>query len=159
SPSERPNRFRLYSQFVPSSQIVSAKSELREASLARRDALPGAERARAAEAIASHEFPAAVAPGTIVSGFMPLTSEVNPLPLMRKLVDQGARLALPVVAERGQPLIMRAFAFGDPLMPGVWGTRAPRPEAPEVDPDILLVPLLAFDRSGYRLGYGAGYYD
>ena len=54
---------------------------------------------------------------------------------------------------------MRAFRFGDPLVSGVWGIREPRPEAPEVAPDILLVPLIAFDRRGHRIGYGAGYYD
>jgi 5-formyltetrahydrofolate cyclo-ligase len=54
---------------------------------------------------------------------------------------------------------MRAFTFGDVLASGVWGIREPKPEAPEVFPDILLVPLLAFDRSGHRIGYGAGYYD
>ena len=60
---------------------------------------------------------------------------------------------------RGQPLVMRSWAWGEPLASGVWGIREPRPEAPQVDPDILLVPLLAFDRAGYRLGYGGGYYD
>ena len=90
---------------------------------------------------------------------MPLKSEINPLPLMRKLADAGARLALPVVAGRGKPLVMRAWAFGEPLAPGVWGIREPRPKRREVDPDILLVPLLAFDRAGHRLGYGGGYYD
>jgi 5-formyltetrahydrofolate cyclo-ligase len=78
---------------------------------------------------------------------------------MRKLADAGAQLALPVVAGRGKPLIMRAFAFGDALVSGVWGIREPKPEAPEVFPDLLLVPLLAFDRQGNRIGYGAGYYD
>ena len=90
---------------------------------------------------------------------MPLKSEINPLPLMRKLADAGAQLALPVVAGKGQPLIMRAWTFGEPLAAGVWGIREPMPDAPEVDPDILIVPLLAFDRRGHRLGYGAGYYD
>ena len=54
---------------------------------------------------------------------------------------------------------MRAFAFGDELASGQWGIREPKPEAAEVAPDILLVPLLAFDRTGHRIGYGAGYYD
>ena len=90
---------------------------------------------------------------------MPMKSEINPLPLLRKLAEAGAALALPVVAGKGKPLAMRAWAFGAPLASGVWGIREPNPEAPEVFPDILLVPLLAFDRSGHRIGYGAGYYD
>jgi 5-formyltetrahydrofolate cyclo-ligase len=94
-----------------------------------------------------------------VSGFFPLKTEINPLPLMRKLSDAGAQLALPVVTGRGKPLIMRAWSFGAPLASGVWGIREPTPDAPEVAPDILLVPLLAFDRQGHRIGYGAGYYD
>jgi 5-formyltetrahydrofolate cyclo-ligase len=63
------------------------------------------------------------------------------------------------VAGKGKPLIMRAWSFGEPLDSGVWGIREPKPEAPEVAPDILIVPLLAFDRTGNRIGYGAGYYD
>ena len=135
------------------------KTILRREGLARRDALPAAERAKAAEAIAARPFPVPVLPGTITSGFMPMKSEINPIPLMRKLADAGARLALPVVAGKGKPLIMRAWALGEPLTAGVWGIREPKPEAPEVEPDILIVPLLAFDRSGHRVGYGAGYYD
>ena len=64
-----------------------------------------------------------------------------------------------MVVGRGHPLTMRAWAFGQALGSGQWGIREPKPEAPEVFPDILLVPLAAFDRDGYRLGYGAGYYD
>jgi 5-formyltetrahydrofolate cyclo-ligase len=136
-----------------------AKSELRKVALAQRDASPAAERMAAAEAIAARTFPVTVTSGAIVSGFMPLNSEISPLPLMRKLSDVGVRLALPVVVGRGLPLSMRAFTFGDALVKGVWGIRVPPPEAPEVAPDVLLVPLLAFDRNGNRLGYGAGYYD
>jgi 5-formyltetrahydrofolate cyclo-ligase len=139
--------------------LAHLKSQIRRDAVARRDALPAAKRAAAAEAIAARPFPLAVAPGTIVSGFMPLKTEINPLPLMRRLADAGARLALPVVDGRGKPLIMRAFAFGDALNAGQWGIREPKPEAGEVAPDILLVPLLAFDRRGNRIGYGAGYYD
>ena len=104
-------------------------------------------------------FPVGVPPGAVVAGFMPMKSEINPLPLLRRLADAGARLALPAVAGRGKPLVMRAYAFGRPLATGVWGIREPTPDAPEVFPDILLVPLLAFDRRGHRIGYGAGYYD
>jgi len=142
-----------------STREKDSKAALRREAMARRDALPPDARQAAAEAIAARPFPLAIAPGTIVSGFMPLKSEINPLPLMRKLAGQGARLALPVVAGRGRPLIMREWVFGEPLIAGVWGIREPKPEAAEVDPNILLVPLLAFDRAGHRIGYGAGYYD
>ena len=135
------------------------KADLRKTVLARRDALPSAERQAAAGAIAARPFPISIAPGIIVSGFSPLKTEINPLPLMRKLATAGAGLALPVVAGRGKPLIMRSYAFGQPLNEGVWGIREPKPDAPEVDPDILIVPLAAFDRRGHRIGYGAGYYD
>jgi 5-formyltetrahydrofolate cyclo-ligase len=139
--------------------VLQTKAELRREAIARRDALPAEARQAAAEAIAARAFPLAITPGAIVSGFMPLKSEINPLPLMRKLAGQGARLALPVVIGRGKPLIMREWTFGEPLSAGVWGIREPEPEAAEVEPDILLVPLLAFDRAGYRIGYGGGYYD
>jgi 5-formyltetrahydrofolate cyclo-ligase len=144
---------------VTSSPIAEAKSDLRKVALARRDTLSAADRMAAAEAIAARTFPVAVASGAVVSGFMPLNSEISPLPLMRRLAEAGARLALPVVVGRGLPLSMRAYAFGEALVKGVWGIRVPAPEAPEVAPDVLLVPLLAFDRNGNRLGYGAGYYD
>jgi 5-formyltetrahydrofolate cyclo-ligase len=141
------------------SATAAIKAELRRAALARRDALPVAERQQAAATIAARAFPVAITTGTIVAGFMPMKSEINPLPLMRKLAAAGARLALPVVAGRGKPLIMRAWDFGEPLASGVWGIREPQAAAPEVAPDIVIVPLLAFDRAGHRIGYGAGYYD
>jgi 5-formyltetrahydrofolate cyclo-ligase len=139
--------------------VSQEKSELRRAAVARRDAMPAEARKAAAEAIAAHAFPVKIGPATIVSGFMPLKSEINPLPLMRRLVEDGVQLALPVVAGRGKPLVMRVWRWGEPLDAGVWGIREPKPDAAEVSPDILLVPLLAFDRSGHRIGYGAGYYD
>jgi len=142
-----------------SDPIQTEKEQLRREAMARRDALPPDARQAAAEAIAARQFPLAIMLGMIVSGFMSLKNEINPLPLMRKLAGQGARLALPVVAGRGKPLIMREWVFGEPLVAGVWGIREPKPEAAVVDPDILLVPLLAFDRAGHRIGYGAGYYD
>jgi 5-formyltetrahydrofolate cyclo-ligase len=138
---------------------TSLKADLRRELTARRDALPPDIRSAAAEAIAARHFPLPIAPGSVISGFMPMRSEISPLPLMKALADAGARLALPVTGPRGAPLTMRAWAWGEPLASGVWGIREPKPEAPQVEPDILLVPLLAFDRAGGRLGYGGGYYD
>ena len=142
-----------------SPSVEDAKAAIRREALARRDALAADMRAAAAQAIAARPFPVAAPPGAIVSGFMPMKSEINPIPLMRKLADAGVQLALPAVAGRGKPLTMRAFHFGETLASGVWGIREPKPDAPEVLPDIVIVPLLAFDRSGHRIGYGAGYYD
>ncbi len=135
------------------------KAELRQLSLAKRDAMPAETRAAAAETIAARPFPYEIKPGTVVSAYSPMQSELNPVPLMRKLADAGATLALPVVVGRGKPLIMREWAFGQPLSTGTWGIREPMPDAPEAWPDILLVPLACFDRKGNRIGYGAGYYD
>ncbi len=141
------------------SPIADQKRKLREAALARRDLMPPDDRVRAARKIAASPFPVDVPKGAIVSGFSPIKTEFNPVPLMRALAKAGARLALPKVMGRGKPLSLRAWSFGEPLVSGVWGIREPGPEAPEVAPDILLVPFTAFDRTGYRIGYGAGYYD
>jgi 5-formyltetrahydrofolate cyclo-ligase len=137
----------------------SPKARLRGQAFVRRDALPADERAAAAEAIAARPFPVTIMTDMIVSGFSPMKTEINPLPLLRKAAQLGARLALPAIAGRGRPLIMRAYAFGDELARGQWGIREPKADAPEVAPDILIVPLAAFDRAGHRIGYGAGYYD
>jgi 5-formyltetrahydrofolate cyclo-ligase len=142
-----------------SAPIDDTKAALRREALSRRDALPAAVRAAAGEALAARPFPLEFKSGAIVSGYSPMRSEFNPLPLMRKLAGAGAKLALPVVVGRGKPLIMRAWNFEQPLVRGVWGIRQPTPNAPEVAPDILFVPLTAFDRQGHRIGYGAGYYD
>jgi 5-formyltetrahydrofolate cyclo-ligase len=90
---------------------------------------------------------------------MPIKSEINPLPLLRRYADMGAQLALPAIAGRGKPLIVRAWSVGEKLVAGQWGIREPDASASEVEPDVMLVPLAAFDRRGYRLGYGAGYFD
>jgi 5-formyltetrahydrofolate cyclo-ligase len=137
----------------------SPKAALRTAALALRDALPPANRAAAAELIAARPFPVTISAGMIVSGFSPMKTEINPFPLMRKLAGAGASLALPAIAGRGKPLIMRAYAFGDEFARGQWGIREPKSDMPEVLPDVLIVPLACFDRAGHRVGYGAGYYD
>ena len=78
---------------------------------------------------------------------------------MQALAAQGARLALPAITARGQSLAFRAWYAGDRLVPGPLGILEPSPAAAEIVPDIVLVPLAAFDRAGHRIGYGAGHYD
>jgi 5-formyltetrahydrofolate cyclo-ligase len=135
------------------------KDMVRRDILARRDALTPAERTRAALAVAGRLLPVPVPAGAVVSGFMPIRSEISPLPLLRRLAEAGACLALPAIVRRGEPLVFRAWAPGEPLDRGQWGIREPPASSPTVFPDILIVPLAAFDRRGYRVGYGAGYYD
>jgi 5-formyltetrahydrofolate cyclo-ligase len=95
----------------------------------------------------------------IVSGFHPHMSEISVLPLLARLVSMGWTTCLPVVTGKGQPLVFRAWEPGDPLIRGLWDIKVPQEDAAEVIPDMLLVPMLAFDRKGHRLGYGGGFYD
>jgi 5-formyltetrahydrofolate cyclo-ligase len=136
-----------------------SKSDLRIAALARRDALSDEQRAAASEAIAKRELPIDIKPGTIVAGYSPIRSELDPAPLMKNLAAQGVQLALPAITARGKSLIFRAWSANDRLMLGSLGIPEPSPAAAELVPDILLVPLAAFDRAGHRIGYGAGHYD
>jgi 5-formyltetrahydrofolate cyclo-ligase len=135
------------------------KANLRTAALAKRDALSDEERVAAAEALAARGLPFALAPGTVVSGYSPIRNEIDPAPLMRALAGQGARLALPTVTARGQSLIFRSWSPGERLLLGPLGIPEPSPVAAEIVPDVMLVPLAAFDRTGHRIGYGAGHYD
>jgi 5-formyltetrahydrofolate cyclo-ligase len=137
----------------------SSKAELRAIALAKRDALSDEQRAAAAEAIARRGLPFEIAPGMIVSGYSPIRSEIDPAPLMRKLAEQGVKLALPAVLARGKSLAFRAWSPDDRLMLGPLGILEPSPAAAEAVPDIMLVPLAAFDPLGHRIGYGAGHYD
>ena len=137
----------------------SLKSALRTAALARRAALTPEQRVEAAQALALRVFPVPITPGIIVSGYHPIRGEFDPLPLMARLANEGADLALPVVIARDLPLKFRAHIFGAPLVDGWGGTQEPPQAARELLPDILLVPLAAFDRAGHRIGYGAGHFD
>ena len=136
-----------------------SKGDLRIAALARRDALSDERRAAAAEAIAKRGMPLAIKPGAIVAGYSAIRSEIDPVPLMRTLAAKGVRLALPAVMARGKSLAFRAWSPGDRLTLGPLGILEPSPAAAELVPDIVLVPLAAFDRAGHRIGYGAGHYD
>ena len=100
-------------------------------------------------------------PGQVVSGYWPFRSEIDSLPLLRRLARRGARLALPVTPPRGsgQALSFRAWTPEAELAPGAFKVREPLADAALTEPDLLLVPLLAFDRFGGRLGYGQGHFD
>lgn len=101
----------------------------------------------------------AVPPGATVAGYWPVRDEMDVRALLRALCEEGHPVALPVVAGPGRPLRFRRWCPGDMLAMGPFGLSEPPAEAPELTPRVLLVPLLAFDRRGYRLGYGRGYYD
>jgi 5-formyltetrahydrofolate cyclo-ligase len=136
-----------------------SKNDLRAVALARRLALSAAERDAAAAAIAARGLPFDLPDNAVVSGYAPIRGELDPKPLMQALAARGARLALPAVEQPGRPLRFHAWQPGDPMLRSPLGIDEPRREAPELIPDILLVPLAAFDALGHRIGYGAGYYD
>jgi len=107
------------------------------------------------------EFLATVSPhaGAAVSGYWPVREEIDVRPLLRQLADRGHVCGLPVIVAKGQPLVFRRWRPEAGLEDGRWGIPIPPEDAAQVIPDLVIVPLLAFDRAGRRLGYGAGFYD
>lgn len=97
--------------------------------------------------------------GSVVSGYRAIGTEIDPSALLETFHCEQVRLALPRVAGRGQPLDFRYWAPGDSLIKGQLGVEEPAPDADPARPSLVLVPALAIDRRGHRLGYGAGYYD
>lgn len=98
-------------------------------------------------------------PAGIVSAYLPIADEIDPGPALDHAAGLGWTRALPVVTAKGEPLQFRAWQPGDALEDGPLRTRHPAAAAAEVRPDLLLVPMLAFDGTGQRMGWGGGFYD
>jgi len=143
--------------------IVAHKQAMREAALVRRDELSLDDRLEWDQALAARALalidgivPALQAP-PIVSGYWPMRSEADPRPILEGLHERGLTLCLPAIVDRR--MIFRRWAPYEPIVPGGFGTLVPQPFAPQLHPTMLLVPLAAFDRRGFRIGYGKGHYD
>jgi 5-formyltetrahydrofolate cyclo-ligase len=137
-----------------------SKRDLRAQALASRNEIPASVSCAFAARLASDGLALArrLNPD-IVSAYFPLRSEPSTLPLLEKLSSAGIKTALPVTGQLGTPLVFRLWRPGEPTIKGKMAIEEPLPEAPEAEPDLLFVPLAAFDREGHRIGYGAGFYD
>jgi len=139
--------------------ITACKQAMREEALARRPALrlaaPDAAWRMARNFIAAIPLP----PASVVSAFVAIGEETDPSPLIDLLRKEGHSIALPRVVRKGEKLAFHLYGPGATLVPGVFGLSQPGKDWPEAIPDVLVVPLLAFDARGNRLGYGAGFYD
>jgi 5-formyltetrahydrofolate cyclo-ligase len=139
------------------------KSERKRLVAARR-AMAGEDRRRIGLAIAEHlrallqgSFGGGY--GRVLSGYWPIKAEPDLRQLLTELHASGVTLALPVVEARGRPLIFRRWTPDTKMIRGFWDIPVPPPESVEVAPDIVLAPLVGWDRQAYRLGYGGGYFD
>ena len=140
-------------------ETQALKANLRREASARRKQAHAAH-PQAGLALMQHFKAAIQAPaGAAISGFWPMGNEIDAVPLLQQLHVSGHPIGLPVVMGKGEPLLFRAWHPGLGLIPGGFGTEVPPASSPELVPDILIVPLLAFDAEGYRLGYGGGFYD
>jgi 5-formyltetrahydrofolate cyclo-ligase len=144
---------------VSVAELAAEKRAMRAAAQVRREAAHAAD-SEAGERLAerfldSHRLP----PGTAISGFWPKGSEIDLRPLLYRLHEHGHHCLLPVVLGRGRALGFRCWTPDTPLVEGVFGVATPGPTAAEGVPSFVICPLLAFDRRGYRLGYGGGFYD
>lgn len=115
----------------------------------------------AAMAAAGHLPPSYLYRFSVVAGYQPMGSEIDPAPLLERFASAGARIVLPRTAPKGSglPLSFHLWSPGQPLIKSEFGVAEPGPEAEPLTPDLVIVPLLAFDDLGHRMGYGQGHYD
>ncbi|MBO0664491.1 5-formyltetrahydrofolate cyclo-ligase [Jiella sp. MQZ9-1] len=140
-----------------SADMSRTKSKIRGEALARRDAMDVDERIEASLAAADHLLAHLTIAPAVVSGFLPIRSEIDIRPLMMGFADRRARLCVPAIV--GSDLQFRELVRGAPLEPQGFGTSAPGADSAVLDPELMLIPLAAFDATGGRIGYGRGYYD
>ncbi len=145
---------------VSSMSIAQEKDRLRKQMLARRAQLPPVQKLEASAAMAHHfaDHPY-LTYAVSFAGYYAIGSELDVLPIFNRMVKFGKQMALPVVVETSAPLQFHLWQPGQPLKQGAHGVKEPQEETDSVVPEVVLVPLLAIDKAGYRLGYGGGYYD
>jgi 5-formyltetrahydrofolate cyclo-ligase len=140
--------------------IAEVKRQARSAAAKRRAEAHALLKDEAGVKMAERGLPPGIGiSGGTVSGFIPYKSEITTIPLLERLNRDGWGTCLPIVIGMEEPLLFRAWVPGEALAPGAFDIPVPLENAPEVTPDVLLVPMLAFDRKGFRLGYGGGFYD
>ena len=141
-------------------QIETAKAALRVKARATRAAIASASRAQFAKSAAEHFFASVpLKQADIVAVYWRIKDEMDCQPILVRLMDSFQPVCLPVVLGDDQPLELRLWEQGTPLYEAGFGTLAPSELAPQVEPDVIIMPLLGFDKHGTRLGYGGGYYD
>ena len=144
---------------VVDSDLDAAKSNCRKQSLRRRSELADAE-PDAATILADRAKQLVCRFGCgIYAGYFPIRCELSPIFLMKRLFDIGCDIALPVTPAQGEPLTFHHWRVNGPLDDGPYGTKQPPSKNKICTPDVILVPMLAFDSDGWRLGYGGGFYD
>ncbi|WP_281929276.1 5-formyltetrahydrofolate cyclo-ligase [Roseibium album] len=136
---------------------AAKKDALRKEALARRTAMDELERIEKSLQLVDHSDTLPLPEGAVVAGFWPIRDEIDPRPLLDRLRQRGHRLSLPVMT--GPSLIFRSLERDTELVSAGFGCREPGPDAMELRPDVLLMPLAGFDASGSRIGYGRAYYD
>ncbi|MGJ3648868.1 5-formyltetrahydrofolate cyclo-ligase [Sphingomonas sp. GlSt437] len=140
----------------PPESHAAAKAAMRREMLARREDFAG----RAPPPfVAPAPLLALLRDAKVVAGYVAMAGEADPAPLLTTAHAHGCTLALPHVTTRAEPMRFLRWSPGEALIPGPFGLRQPAADQPELTPDLLLIPLVAFDARGHRLGHGAGYYD